>query len=93
MSNTLGKNLRLSIFGESHSEFIGATLDGMAPGIRIDYNFIDKCLSKRRPDGFAETQRVEKDDYKTFIYLGKYKLNKDKSTKEKRVFSPIKDVL
>ena len=64
MSNTLGKNLRLSIFGESHSEFIGATLDGMTPGIRIDYNFIDKCLTKRRPDGFSETQRVEKDDYK-----------------------------
>ncbi len=38
-------------------------------------------------------QILEKDDYKTFIYLGKYKLNKGKSTKEKREFSPIKDVL
>ena len=38
-------------------------------------------------------QIVDNGDNKTFIYLGKYKLNKDKSTKEKRVFSPIKDVL
>ena len=62
--NTLGKNLRLSIFGESHSELMGATLDGLCAGIKIDYDFINECLEKRRPNGPTETQRKEKDDYK-----------------------------
>ena len=48
MSNTLGKNLRLSIFGESHGEYIGATLDGMVPGIKIDYIFMDSSLIRCR---------------------------------------------
>ena len=38
-------------------------------------------------------QIVEKENSKTFVYLGNYTLNKEKSTKEKRIFSPIKDVL
>ena len=62
--NTIGKNLRLSIFGESHSEFIGATLDGVPSGIEIDYRFIDECLSKRRPSSSFESPRVEADSYR-----------------------------
>ena len=34
-------------------------------------------------------QVVEKGDSKTFIYLGNYTLDKEKSTKEKRVFKPF----
>ena len=64
MSNTNGKNLRLSLFGESHGEYIGATLDGIAPGIKIDYEFLEECLNKRRPDENLDTKRREKDEYK-----------------------------
>ena len=36
MKNVLGDNLTLTLFGESHSEYIGGTLDGLTPGIKID---------------------------------------------------------
>lgn len=62
MSNVFGNNLKLMLFGESHGDYIGATLDGITPGIKIDFDFIDDCLSKRRPKEY-ETNRVEKDEY------------------------------
>lgn len=64
MRNTIGNNLTLTIFGESHGEAIGAVLDGVTPGIKVDYDFIDKQLAKRRPNGKTDTARIEKDDYK-----------------------------
>lgn len=64
MRNTIGNNLTLTIFGESHGEAIGAVLDGVTPGIKVDYDFIDKQLTKRRPNGKTDTARIEKDDYK-----------------------------
>ena len=72
MKNTLGDNLTLTLFGESHGESIGAVLDGFTPGVKLDYNFIDECLKKRRPNALTDTQRVEKDNYKIVsgIYNG-----------------------
>ena len=64
MRNTIGNNLTLTIFGESHGEAIGAVLDGVTPGMKVDYDFIDKQLAKRRPNGKTDTARIEKDDYK-----------------------------
>lgn len=64
MRNSIGNNLTLTIFGESHGEAIGAVLDGVTPGIKVDYDFIDKQLAKRRPNGKTDTTRIEKDDYK-----------------------------
>lgn len=63
MKNTIGDNLTLTLFGESHGPFIGAVLDGMQPGIKIDEDFIKFQLSKRRPKGLNETLRVESDEY------------------------------
>jgi len=64
MKNVLGDNITLTLFGESHGEFIGATLDGFTPGIKIDYDFLDKCMKLRRPCCKTDTTRVEKDNYK-----------------------------
>ena len=64
MKNTFGNNLSVTLFGESHGEVIGAVLDGIAPGIRIDYEYIDNMLSQRRPYGKISTGRCEKDEYK-----------------------------
>ena len=36
MKNTFGNSISLTLFGESHGEYIGAVLDGLAPGIEID---------------------------------------------------------
>jgi len=40
MKNTLGNNLLVTLFGESHGPYIGAVLDGLAPGIVVDEDFI-----------------------------------------------------
>ena len=63
MANIFGKNITMTLFGESHGKYIGATLDGIAPGIKIDKGYIDSCLLKRRPRSKIETSRVEKDEY------------------------------
>ena len=64
MKNTFGNHITLTLFGESHGEAIGAVLDGLAPGIRIDNEYIAKRLSLRRPSGKISTARVEADEYK-----------------------------
>ena len=64
MKNTFGNNLCVTLFGESHGEAIGAVLDGIAPGIKINYEYIDAMLSQRRPYGKISTGRCEKDEYK-----------------------------
>ena len=63
MKNTIGDNLTLTLFGESHGEYIGAVLDGVTPGIKVDEDFINFQLARRRPQGKLETARVEKDEY------------------------------
>ncbi len=63
MKNTFGNNLSLTIFGESHGQAIGAVIDGIAPGIEVDFDFINKLLSLRRPSGSISTSRKEKDDF------------------------------
>lgn len=64
MKNTFGHNLSLTVFGESHGEMIGAVLDGLAPGIAIDDEYIRRQLSLRRPAGKISTARREADDYR-----------------------------
>ncbi len=63
MKNTIGTNVKLTVFGESHGNAIGAVLDGISPGITVDTDFIDYQLSLRRPVGKISTPRVEKDNY------------------------------
>lgn len=63
MKNIIGNNLTLTLFGESHGNKIGVVIDGLTPGIKIDYDFINQCLEKRRPKGSLETSRVEKDNF------------------------------
>lgn len=62
--NTIGTNITLTLFGESHGEAIGAVLDGMTAGIQVDEEFIAAQLSKRRPQGATDTARREKDNFK-----------------------------
>ncbi|MBE6622933.1 MAG: chorismate synthase [Ruminococcaceae bacterium] len=64
MKNTFGNSISVTIFGESHGEYIGAVLDGMAPGIDVDFEYISHMLTLRRPDGKISTPRKEKDEFK-----------------------------
>lgn len=64
MKNTFGNALKVTLFGESHGEMIGAVIDGLTPGIEIDNAFIDSQLERRRSKATVCTQRKEKDEYR-----------------------------
>lgn len=63
MSGVWGKNISLSVFGESHSEAIGVILGGIPSGIRLDFDKIKKEMSRRAPNGGEySTPRKEADE-------------------------------
>jgi len=64
MKNSIGNSVILTLFGESHGPAVGVVLDGLAPGIRVDEDFIAEQLRRRRPSGPLDTARSEKDDYR-----------------------------
>ena len=64
MKNTFGNSISITLFGESHGQEIGAVLDGIAPGIPVDEDFIRHQLSLRRPAGKISTARVEDDPFR-----------------------------
>ena len=64
MKNTFGNSVSVTLFGESHGSEIGAVLDGVAPGLEIDQDFISHQLSLRRPHGKISTARVEQDEFR-----------------------------
>ena len=64
MKNTFGNAISITIFGESHGSHIGAVIDGIAPGIKIDKEYINACLDLRRPHGKISTTRCEADEFR-----------------------------
>lgn len=63
MKNTFGQSVALTLFGESHGAYIGAVLDGLAPGIAVNEQFIAQRLKRRRPSGAISTGRAEEDPF------------------------------
>lgn len=62
MSSTYGKNIKISIFGQSHSEAIGVVIDGLPPGKTIDFEELDLFMQRRAPgQNKYTTQRKEAD--------------------------------
>ena len=61
MKNTFGSSVAITLWGESHGEYIGAVLDGLAPGIPVDEDYIAHMLLLRRPAGKISTARREAD--------------------------------
>lgn len=51
MSSSFGKNLTVSIFGQSHSAAIGVTLDGFPAGFPVDMEALGRFLARRAPGG------------------------------------------
>lgn len=64
MKNTIGNSVAVTLFGESHGEAIGAVIDGLAPGLDINREYIAHMLTLRRPDGRISTPRKEKDEFR-----------------------------
>ncbi len=64
MKNTFGQSVAVTLFGESHGNAIGAILDGLAPGIEVDEEFIAKQMQLRRSVSSLSTARKEADKVK-----------------------------
>ncbi|WP_457595131.1 chorismate synthase [Hydrogenimonas sp.] len=62
MSNTFGKRLCMTTFGESHGRAVGCVLDGVPAGLAIDEAAIQAELDRRRPGrNLYATARKEPD--------------------------------
>ncbi|MEO8763344.1 MAG: chorismate synthase [Ginsengibacter sp.] len=59
--NSFGRIFRVGIFGESHGNFVGVTLDGCPPGIPITGDDFFKDLERRKPGAKGTTPRKEDD--------------------------------
>ncbi len=72
MSSTFGKIIKISIFGESHGEAVGAVIDGFPAGVAIDDAFISAEMARRAPGGSLATKRNESDQVKIIsgVYNG-----------------------
>ena len=57
--NTFGHRFRFTTFGESHGKALGCIVDGVPAGIRIDEEFIQSEMNKRRPgqNKYATTRK------------------------------------
>ncbi|MDD2482316.1 MAG: chorismate synthase [Lutispora sp.] len=64
MSGIWGNKIKISIFGESHGEAIGAVIDGLPSGIKLDLEAIRFQMKRRAPgrNDFA-TERTEEDKF------------------------------
>ena len=49
MSSTYGEQLKLSIFGQSHGDAIGMTLEGIPAGLPVDFLKLQSFLDRRAP--------------------------------------------
>lgn len=67
--NNFGKNIRISIFGESHGPVIGLTIDGLPANFSFNIENIKKALNLRRGPESISTPRREIDE---IIFLSGY---------------------
>ncbi len=62
MSSTFGRKIKISVFGQSHSEAIGVVIDGLPSGEQIDENELADFMARRAPSGASfSTARRESD--------------------------------
>ena len=59
--NTFGRKYRVSIFGESHGELIGVTLDGVPAGLELSEQDFEADILRRKSGARGTTPRIEAD--------------------------------
>jgi chorismate synthase len=72
--NSHGKLFKVTTYGESHGEAIGCIIDGCPPNLKIDIEYIQKDLDRRKPGKTRHTsQRRESDTVKILsgVFEGK----------------------
>lgn len=62
MSSSFGRNIRLTVFGQSHSPAIGLVMEGLPAGFKPDLEQLRSFLRRRSPgQNLLSTQRQEAD--------------------------------
>ena len=59
--NTFGRKFRVSIFGESHGEFIGVVMDGVPAGLELSEQDFEHDILRRKSGAKGTTPRIEDD--------------------------------
>lgn len=59
--NSFGRLFRVHVFGESHGNLVGVTIDGCPAGIPLSLGDFSQDLSRRKAGGVGTTPRVESD--------------------------------
>ncbi len=67
MASLFGDKLKVSIFGQSHSEAIGVVIDGFPAGFEIDIEKLSGFLARRAPGSGAHTTSRKEEDLPRFI--------------------------
>ena len=67
MSSFFGQHLRLSLFGQSHGEGIGITMDGFPAGMTIDMDRLSAMMARRAPGQSAMTTPRREADLPEFL--------------------------
>lgn len=67
MSSEFGKNLRVSIFGESHGSGIGVVVNGFPAGEPVDPETLQRFLSRRAPGNSRLTTSRKEADLPEFL--------------------------
>ncbi len=62
MSSMWGNNIKLSLFGQSHSDAIGVVIDGFPAGFAVDFEALNAFMARRAPGNASfATARKEAD--------------------------------
>ena len=63
MSSEFGKSIKVSVFGQSHSQAIGVVIDGLPVGENVDLTELQAFMDRRRPNTHvSSTKRNEADE-------------------------------
>lgn len=65
--NTFGDKIKITVFGESHAEAIGVTVDGLSAGTPVDTNYIQSLLDLRAPGKSDTATRRKEPDKAEFL--------------------------
>ena len=60
--NTFGRIFRVSVFGESHGDFIGVTIDGVPEGIDLSVDDFSEDIARRKAGAPGTSPRTEGDE-------------------------------
>lgn len=61
---SVGEKIKVTVFGQSHSESIGAVIEGLPAGIEIDFERVRAFMQRRAPGrNLMSTQRKETDAF------------------------------